>query len=201
MTDTADHQRQWDQKYTLGNTHADYQADNDLVKYIDCVPASGIALDVACGTGRNSFFLAEHGLDVICMDFSAQGLKFLKQHRANQAITKKLFPVQADLTKTPLPDRCFDLVVVIRYLDRQAFPAYLQALKPGGLLFFKAFNLNHLKRKPGFNPDYLLSPGELIQQFNGLEILHSNDHNSMTDFESFILLRNRLTNSSVPHPV
>ena len=189
MNNTDEHRRHWDKKYAQGNTHADYQADNDLVEHINYAPKSGMALDVACGTGRNSFFLAEHGLDVICMDFSATGLKFLIEHQASEAITKKLFPVQADLVKTPLPDVFFDLVVVIRYLDRQAFSVYLKALKPGGLLFFKAFNLNHLNRKPGFNPDFLLAPGELIEQFKRTQILQTNDDKNMKEFESFILLK------------
>ena len=201
MSNTIDHQRHWDQKYAQGNTHSDYQADSDLVKHIGYAPKSGMALDVACGTGRNSFFLAQHGLDVICMDFSAKGLNYLKQHQTDESVSKKLFPIQADLTKTPLPERFFDLVVVIRYLDRQAYSNYIGALKPDGLLFFKAFNLNHLKRKPGFNPDFLLQPGELARQFKDKKILHTNDAKDMTEFESFILLKNQATNSLAPHPV
>ena len=189
MSNTIDHQRIWDEKYAQRNTHADYHGDEDLVSYIGYAPKSGMALDVACGTGRNSFILAEHGLDVICMDFSAKGLAYLKQHRANQAASKKLHPIQADLTKIPLPNNCFDLVIVIRYLDRLAFSSYINALKTDGLLFFKAFNLNHLKRKPGFNPDYLLKPGELITQFNDQQILKTNDAKELSDFESFILIK------------
>ena len=189
MSETRDHQRLWDEKYAQRNTHADYHGDEDLIRHIGYAPKSGIALDVACGTGRNSFIVAEHGLDVICMDFSAKGLEYLKQHRANEAVSKKLFPIQADLTKSPLPNTHFDLVIVIRYLDRLAFSSYLDALKPGGLLFFKAFNLNHLQRKPNFNPDYLLKPGELIAQFNDQSILQTNDAKDLTDFESFILLK------------
>lgn len=189
MVDTAEHQRHWDDKYASGSTHADYRADDDLARHIAYAPGCGMALDVACGTGRNSFLLAEHGLDVICIDFSANALHYFKQHRAGESIWKNLIPIQADLTKIPLPGSMFDLVIVVRYLDREAISSYLQALKPGGLLFFKAFNLNHLKRKPDFNPDFLLTPGELRERFEGQMVLHSNDNKHMKESESFALLR------------
>ena len=187
--DTVAHRNHWDKKYSQGNTHADYIPDSDLVKLIHHFPTSGLALDVACGTGRNSFFIAEHGLDVICLDFSVKGLKFLKQHRSGEPVSKKLFPIQADLSNTPLPNETFDAVFVIRYLDRTAFSSYLDALKPNGLLFFKAFNINHLKTKPGFNQDYLLDKQELIDTFKDNEIIVSNDSKYNKDEESMILIR------------
>ncbi len=187
--DTKAHQTHWDSKYSRGNTHSDYVPDKDLVKLIHHFPTNGLALDVACGTGRNSFFIAEHGLDVVCMDFSSKGLNYLKQHRADEPVSKKLFPVQADLTQLSLPKNNYDAVFVIRYLDRGAFPSYTDTLKPGGLLFIKAFNLNHLKRKPNFNPDFLLNPGELASTFKQFEIIYTNDDESTADFESVILIR------------
>ncbi len=188
-TDTIAHRIHWDKKYAQGNTHAAYNPDPDLIKLIHHFPSSGLALDVACGTGRNSFFIADYGLDVVCLDFSTEGLNFLKQHRSSEPIAKKLFPVQADLSNTPLPAATFDAVFVIRYLDRTAFNSYLQALKPSGLLFFKAFNINHLNSKPDFNPDYLLNKQELINAFKDNEIITTNDLNNNEDEESMILVR------------
>ena len=146
---TTAHQRHWDKKYAAGNTHADYQPDQDLVALIHHFKDDGKALDVACGPGRNSFFLAEHGLDVDCMDFSQQALNYLNQQRATKpkAIQKKLLPMQVDLSSNQLQKQHYDAIIVIRYLDRSAFSCYFEALKPDGRLFFKAFNINHLKRR------------------------------------------------------
>ncbi len=188
-TDTISHRNHWDKKYAQGNTHASYIPDLDLANLIHHFPTSGLTLDVACGTGRNSFFIAEHGLDVVCLDFSAQGLNFLKHHRCSEPITKKLFPIQADLSNTPLPDESFDAVFVIRYLDRTAFRSYVKMLKPKGLLFFKAFNTNHLNSKPNFNPNYLLNKQELISTFADNEIIATNDSQNNEDEESMILVR------------
>ena len=194
--DTVSHRNHWDTKYSQGNTHADYIPDPDLFRLIHHFPTSGLALDVACGTGRNSFFIAEHGLDVVCLDFSSEGLNFLKQHRSHEPITQKLFPIQADLSDIPLPTEKFDAVFVIRYLDRTAFDSYLDALKLGGLLFFKAFNVNHLKTKPGFNQEYLLDKQELIDRFKDNEIIASNDSKDNNDEESMILIRKLITSKA-----
>ena len=188
--DTKSHQLHWDNKYSKGNTHAEYQPDPDLINLIDQFPTSGLALDVACGTGRNSFFIAQHGLDVVCMDFSNEGLNYLKQHRNEEPVAKKLFPIQVDLTDISLPKSKYDAIFVIRYLDRNAFQTYLDALKPKGLLFFKAFNVNHLKSKPNFNPEYLLDKEELIYAFRDQEVIMSNDSVTNTDEESIILVKN-----------
>ena len=188
-TDTISHRIHWDKKYARGNTHSNYVPDSDLVSLIHHFPTSGLALDVACGTGRNSFFIAERGMDVVCLDFSAAGLNFLKNHRFDEPIAKKLFPIQADLSNTPLPDETFDAVFVIRYLDRTAFGSYLNILKPDGLLFFKAFNTNHLNNKPDFNPNYLLKPAELTNAFSDNEIITTNDLKDNKDEESMILIR------------
>lgn len=191
MTASSEDQRRWDKKYARSHPYGSSQPDADLIKYIGKVPDSGLALDIACGSGRNSIFLARHGLDVVCMDISTRALETLQSSAGDNPIAKKLYPVQADLTHTTLPSAGFDVVTVIRYLDRRAFSAYLQTLKTGGLLFIKTFNRNHLTRVPGFNPDYLVTPGELTRQFRGSDILHTNDDPKMEALESFILLSKR----------
>ena len=39
-----------------------------LVTHAALLPRSGVALDVACGRGRNAFWLASHGLSVHAVD-------------------------------------------------------------------------------------------------------------------------------------
>lgn len=62
------------------------------------------------------------------------------------------------------------------YLNRALFPALVQTLRPGGLLLYKTFNTNMLRTRPGFNPDYLLDPGELARLLSALAPLQTNDH-------------------------
>lgn len=188
LPDTLAHRRHWDGKYARGNTHEEYRPDADLIRLSGYFPPTGLALDLACGTGRNSFFMAGRGFDVVCMDFSEQGFDYFRHQQANHPSAARVHPVLADLRRIPLPGNTFDVIVVIRYLDRGAFSIWIEALKPGGLLLFKAFNLNHLKRKPGFNPDYLLNPGELLKLCKDQKIKFTNDSPNITEFESLVLL-------------
>ena len=71
---------------------------------------SGRALDLGCGTGRNSIWLARQGWDVTCIDVSDVGLKMLSDQAANSGL--QLTIEQANLlTYEPTPES-YDLVVI-----------------------------------------------------------------------------------------
>ncbi|MFZ1401404.1 MAG: hypothetical protein WAS33_31150, partial [Candidatus Promineifilaceae bacterium] len=67
------------------------------------------------------------------------------------------------------PPNCVAAILNFRFLERAAFPAYRQALRPGGLLFFETF----VHKEAGDTPSYLLEPGELHRAFADFEIVHS----------------------------
>lgn len=180
--------KRWNRKYRRREEGPDWTPDPGLAELGDIAQggkAGGLALDLACGTGRNALHLACLGYRVVALDVSTEAL-----HRCAREAEKRglaVHPLCADLDQWPLPESRFDLVVVVRYLDRDLFPAIESALKPGGLLFYKTFNRRFLAERPAFNPDYLLEEGELESAFPGLEILQSN--RSSGESMSFILAR------------
>lgn len=98
----------------------------------------GKALDIGCGAGTDSVFLAQQGWDVTSLDFVPKALEFTQQ-RAEQAGVS-VTPVEADITQWEPPTR-FDLVVdhgLLHNMDPVRFPAYrecvLNALEPDGEL-------------------------------------------------------------------
>ncbi|TCC64728.1 class I SAM-dependent methyltransferase [Kribbella pittospori] len=92
------------------------------------------ALDIGCGSGRNSRWFAEHGATVEGVDLAAP---LLDSVRATMPATVTL--TASDVLREPLPDGQFDLVYDsgcfhhlaphrrITYLDR-----VLPAIRPGG---------------------------------------------------------------------
>jgi tellurite methyltransferase len=148
---------------------------------------SGAALDLACGNGRNTLFLASHSRQVTAVDGLSAALKTLAdrafaEHIAvrsaatlDEAAGSKMAGiclVQADLEQTQLPASSFDLILCFQYLQRSLFRAMECALRPGGVLLFETFTSAQLQFHGGpRNPAYLLDPGELRTSFPALEVL------------------------------
>ena len=80
-----------------------------------------------------------------------------------------------DLDQAQLPQQHFNLVIVFRYLNRALFPQLIDCLRPGGLLIYKTFNLNHLAKRKDFNKSFLLQHGELSEHLNALRLVATND--------------------------
>ena len=147
----------------------------------------GMALDLACGTGRNALYLAGRGYQVAAVDWSSAALDILEARAKGQATPvcrvkeigdrkRSARPgielLQADLEKLELPTNCFRVIVCIRYLQRSLFPQICRGLRPGGMLLFETYTQAQLDF-PGGPRDarYLLHVGELRSAFPGLTVL------------------------------
>ncbi len=125
----------------------------------------GNALDLACGTGRNTHFLEELGFSVDAVDLSDYALG---QIRETQNITK----IEVDLDEYDLKTDSYDLIINTNYLNRRLMSQMINALKDGGLIIFETFIEAHEKPEQGsMNPDYLLEKNELLKVFSDLDII------------------------------
>ncbi|MDW8270536.1 MAG: methyltransferase domain-containing protein [Anaerolineae bacterium] len=131
----------------------------------------GRALDVACGTGRYSLWLAELGYEVDAVDISSVALERLTATAATRGLAERIHTLQADLTSWRPPPEHYDLVLVSLYLERTLLPALRAALRPQGLLLYTTFHTDLLRLPGEFNPAYLLQPGELLLTFADWELL------------------------------
>jgi tellurite methyltransferase len=135
----------------------------------------GTALDLACGRGQNSIWLAQHNYRVLAVDVSGVALAFGEAEAARQGVGERIQWLQID-TETDswsIPPAAFDLIAVFRFLDRRLFTAIQAGLRPGGLLFYETRHTGFLQRMPTATSDFLLQPGELQTAFAGLTILYT----------------------------
>lgn len=166
----AEAQVRWDERYRDGCSPGRDQVSPWLLKH-EYLLKGGRALDVACGRGRHSLWLAELGYDVDAVDISAAALQILAQRVAERGLNDHFRLIQADLMRwRPEPD-CYDLVLVTRYLNRQLWPFLAAALKPGGLLIYRSFHTDRHRLRPDLQRNHMLQPGELLQAFPDMELL------------------------------
>ncbi|MFQ5594853.1 MAG: class I SAM-dependent methyltransferase [Anaerolineae bacterium] len=177
MDMTADDRRRWNERYRQRGLSFD--PAGLLVEHADLLKG-GRGLDLACGTGANAFFLAEHGYRVDAIDLSDVGLQIAQAEGRRRGVSVNW--IQAAAASLPLPGPAYDCIVVFRFLDRAVMDELPRLLKPGGLLFYESYNIRRLKSHPDFNPAYLLEIGELPAWFKDLEIIMARDRRDVSSF-------------------
>lgn len=110
-----------------------------FAKYaIKFFPATGKIIDVGCGQGQDSRFFAEHGYDVVGVDFSEQGISIAKDKNKCPNID---FQVMDISEKLPFQYASFDVVyshLAVHYFDKEKtkliFQELSRILKKGGIM-------------------------------------------------------------------
>ena len=147
-----------------------YKPAEHLTRFASLLPSSGRALDVACGAGRHSLFLAGRGLRVVSVDRSLAALEEGRELARRQGV--RLDWICADLESYPLPAEAFDIIVGLYYRDPTMYERLRTALRPGGLIFYETYTRDQLHFSFGpRNPAHLLEPGELLEAFGGWDLV------------------------------
>ena len=155
--------QRWNEKYLVAPMPSE---TSDILKNNIHLANRGRALDIACGTGRNTHFLADSGFVVDAVDLSDYALEKI---RTADNIKK----IDADLDSYVFEEDAYDLILKVNYLDRKMFPKIIKALKKGGVFIYETF----VKTPTGegyhnpTNPDFHLDLDELPKAFSELEII------------------------------
>jgi SAM-dependent methyltransferase len=168
----------WDERYRAASADPAGRlwsvAPHETVRELVAALVPGRALDLATGDGRNAVFLAQHGWDVIGVDFSAEAIRLARQ-RANE-LGAQVQWVVAD-ARSYQPDGRVDLVVVT-YLHlpeaeiRTVLRAAASWIAPGGHLLVLGHDKENLASgAPGpSDPEILYSTDLLESGAVGLRI-------------------------------
>ncbi len=158
----------WDERYRTAKSSVN--PAQVLLENRHLLPQRGRALDLACGLGANTLFLAEQGLHVSAWDFSSVAIEKL---RAAVRVRKlPVIPEVRDVTSQPPEPNSFDAIVVTRFLDRSIIPHLIAALLPGGVIFYQTFLLEAVDKTIGpKDPVFRLAQNELLELFGPLRLL------------------------------
>lgn len=163
-------QSMWDSRYAE-HSWPD-EPDPALVELVGSL-APGKALDLGCGPGRNSIWLARHGWEVTGVDASLVGLAQAHQRAIEAGVT--IDTIHADLLAWEPPSGRFDLVVVanVHLIEPQRsrlFATASDAVAPGGHLFVVGHHLDDLGRTGPPDPARLYTEQRLRHAFPTLVV-------------------------------
>ena len=147
---------------SAGAAHGPDSPSPWIARFAPLVAPGARVLDLASGHGRHSRFFAARLCDVVAIDRDAEAL-------ATLAGVPRVTTMAADLERGdwPLASEHFDAVVVANYLHRPLLPRLVAALADDGVLLYETFAAgNEAYGRPG-NPDFLLTPGELLTLVSG----------------------------------
>ena len=133
----------------------------ELFEFIEGHPP-GRALDLGCGTGTNVITLAQHGWQVVGVDYVRRAIR-RAERKAEQAGISAEFIV-SDVTKLEDVKGRFDLVLDIgcfHSLEAKEKRSYMvnleQLTKTGSTLLIYSFLCEHDSNGPGISEDDLLA--------------------------------------------
>ncbi len=167
MTTDIATQQKWDKIYSEKDKQV--SAVRVVAENLHLLPEKGKGLELACGLAANSFLLAENGIDMEAWDISPVAAEKINQHAAQCNANVKA--IACDVIENPPAEEAYDVIVISRFLDRSITPAILQALKPGGLLFYQTFTQTRVVQNGPKKDEWRLADGELLILFSELRPL------------------------------
>lgn len=182
----ADRKR-WDEKHERAST-SPFGEPEFATALIPPATGRALALDVACGRGRNCRVLLDRGYSVVAVDISSAALRGIKE--TYKGAEDRVRAVQADLDLWPFDTNRFDLILQCNFLDRRLFPRLKASTRPGGFVLIDTFGSSERTASGPRNPEFRLTPGELVRAFVDWEILHVGSRKGIMARET-ILARKR----------
>jgi 2-polyprenyl-3-methyl-5-hydroxy-6-metoxy-1,4-benzoquinol methylase len=179
--------QRWNGRYAADDYVFGTRANAFLASQAHRLAPGMSALSVADGEGRNSVWLASHGLKVTAFDFSPVGVA--KAERLAERNGVKVDYRLADVDAWDWQSETYDVVAAIFIqfaspaLRERIFAGMVRTLKPGGLLILQGYRPEQIRYATGGpkQVEHLYTEGLLRQSFAALQILHLASHDEVVD--------------------
>jgi SAM-dependent methyltransferase len=158
---------QWNQRYHAGEQL--FTEPSPLITRFSQELKIGRALDLACGVGRNSLFLAGHGWRVTAIDGSPLAVEILEERAREQELNVDARVADLERGEFEIEPGAYDLICDCYYLQRSLIPKMQSGVRLGGIVVA----IVHLADpdQPHGTPTRA-RPGELRAFFAEWKILH-----------------------------
>lgn len=160
----------WDERYHRGD-HVTLEPNPLLVRVAETL-STGRALDVACGAGRHALFLARRGWRVTAVDASRVGVEITRERARRMNVDVDARVADLERGQFEIERDAYDLIAVFYYLQRDLWPEIRAGLRAGGTLVAAIHLVDEDSADETGNPNFLLQPSELREEFGDWEITH-----------------------------
>jgi ubiquinone/menaquinone biosynthesis C-methylase UbiE len=125
----------------------------ETVEFVKGLSKGIRVLDLGCGNGRNSVYLAGQGLQVVGIDFSHKMLEIAVEKTARIDLNNRPNFVQADIMELPFRSSTFDAAIFIAALHHipneiyrlAALDELYRCIKPGGTVLISVWAFDQPK--------------------------------------------------------
>jgi tellurite methyltransferase len=160
----------WNSKHKERLSQLKEAAVNPRLMNLSAYLNGGTALDIACGLGGNSLFLARLNYQVEANDISDVAINFVQEQARRNGLN--IHSRACDLTeldRIEWQDHTFNLVVMTYYLDRSLFPMVKSLIQQDGYFFMETFY--QTPQNEGVSNQYKLKSNELLSEFSDWKVL------------------------------
>lgn len=169
----------WELKYRDKPQLLEYREASAIVQRYGCRGQGERALDLACGTGRHTLYLASEGFEVDAIDIASAAMEVLMVDALRQGVAERISPIEADLDAYKFENGSYDLIVMSNYLERTLIERTKDALKRGGIYIVETYMQDDENEKRDSKSSNLLQPGELKEIFaQGYKVLHYDEYDN-----------------------
>lgn len=158
----------WNEKHLAKRGH--HLADGFLQAHIAELK-KGKALDLACGRGRNAFFMAQNGFETLGVDYSDIGINITKIEAMKRGLSLQTLVADLDQPTFLLDEAPFSSIVCINFKPKTELLQLIpELLIEGGSFLLCSFNDLQALKTP-FPLEKALQQDEFIQYWNTLETM------------------------------
>lgn len=182
----ADHQaaQAWNRSFAVEEFIFGREPNAYLRAQADVLPRGGRALCVADGEGRNSVWLARHGLEVDAFDVADAAVAKACQLAREAGVTVHTHVASCDSWNWQADTYDLIAAIFVQFADpalrARLFQCMIWSLKPGGLLILQGYTPRQLEYKTG-------GPGHVSHFYTAAmlqEAFSSLDIREMIDYEA-----------------
>ena len=176
--------QKWDEKYLKKPILLNPREASDSLKRFLSTCSGNKALDLACGAGKNTIYLAENSIYVDAVDIAKIAIDKLDTYAKETGLSSFINTIYKDLDEFNLNNDTYDLILMANYLDRDLIHRAKPALHVGGIFIVETYMYDEENEKTKSDPANLLAPGELKDIFSDFEIIYYDEFKN-EDYEIY----------------